>query len=604
MPPRLLAALLVLVALAARTAVAQDWHELYADGQRALREGRAQRAVDLLNRAIQKRREPGLNVPTYGTNIEPRYFPYLRLAEAYFALEKYDEAAAALATSARYGVAPAAERTALDARVRAAIDLARPPTRSVAVPPPAPPPPPPAPTPIPRAQVESTTPSPVPPPAAVRADSSPSAATTRPAPDPVRTSVPGRRAPPVLAITSDPAGAQVYVDDEPLGRTDPETGRLRITTLEPGRHRIRIAAEGRADLVREIDLGDGGFALEGVLAPAAAAPPASDSAGQSGGIHPAWFLGGFLLVAVLGLTLWFRRPAHYPTLTAHTPIGLTDSGGASAGGSFEELPAKFADYVLLRRIGRGGMATVYEAERRGERFALKRPLTGFLDNPRFLERFLREAGLGRTLHHPNIVRIHDRGEVDGVPYFAMELVEGETLRDRLDRDGHLDPVTATRIVAQVTEALDYAHHKGVIHRDLKPSNIMLDRAGTAKVMDYGIARAQFLDGVTTTGGFLGTPHYAAPEALDTRPEPRSDVYSLGIVFFEMLTGSLPFRGESAMAVLHAKTSTEPPAPSSINYAVPETLDRIVLRTLAREPADRPTAEELLNQLKDSLEPDR
>ena len=158
--------------------------------------------------------------------------------------------------------------------------------------------------------------------------------------------------------------------------------------------------------------------------------------------------------------------------------------------------------------------SVYEAERRGERFALKRPLSGFLDDPRFLERFLREAELGRTLHHPNIIRIFDRGQVGDIPYFAMELVDGETLRARLDREGRLDPPAAARITSQVAEALDYAHNKGVIHRDLKPSNIMLERSGGLKVMDYGIARAQRLEGLTTTGSFLGTPSYAAPETVE------------------------------------------------------------------------------------------
>jgi serine/threonine-protein kinase len=260
----------------------------------------------------------------------------------------------------------------------------------------------------------------------------------------------------------------------------------------------------------------------------------------------------------------------------------------------------FGDYSLLGRLGKGGMAVVYEAERRGERFALKRPLAGFLDDTRYRERFLREAELGRTLHHPNIIRIFDRGQVGDIPYFAMELVHGETLRECLDREGRLDATLATRVTAQVAEALDYAHHKGVIHRDLKPSNIMLDGSQRVKVMDYGIARAQHLEGLTTTGSFLGTPNYAAPETVDAVGQPASDVYSLGVVFFEMLTGSLPFRGESAFAVLRKHCTTPPPVPSSLNYALSDELDRIVLRLLSKEPADRPTTELLLNELSDYL----
>ena len=260
----------------------------------------------------------------------------------------------------------------------------------------------------------------------------------------------------------------------------------------------------------------------------------------------------------------------------------------------------FGEYHLIRRIGKGGMAVVYEAERRGERFALKRPLSGFLDDTQFRERFLREAELGRTLHHPNIIRIFDRGQVGTTPYFAMELLQGETLRACLDREGRLDPQMAARVTRQVAEALDYAHNKGVIHRDLKPSNIMLERSGGVKVMDYGIARAQRLEGLTTTGAFLGTPSYAAPETVEAASQPRSDLYSLGVVFFEMLTGSLPFRGDTAFAVLRSHCTTPPPVPSSLNYALPEVLDRIVLRLLGKEPADRPTAEELLNDLSDYL----
>lgn len=594
MDSRILILLLALTALLPGIARAQEWHELYADGNQALRSGRVERAVELFKRAILKRPEPGVNVPTYGTNFEPRYFPYLRLADAYFRLERYDEAIEALETSARFAIEPAAERAALRVRVQAAIDLARPPAKP-AVSAPAPPPP----APSPSSRIEPASPPPAPPPAPERRDSTPPPVVTRPAADPARPSAPVRREPPALDITSDPPGAQVFVDDELVGRTDPETGRLRLTSLERGRHRIRLASEGHDDVVRDIELGDGGLAFQGVLSVSAPATTTLEapSAARPSWIRPGWLVAGFALVAFLALTLWFRRPPRYPTQTRRTPSGLSNSGG----GSFEELPASFGDYTLLRRIGRGGMATVYEAERRGERFALKRPLAGFLEDARFLERFVREADLGRTLHHPNIVRIHERGEAEGVPYFVMELIDGETLHDRLDRDGHLDPLTATRIVAQVTEALDYAHHKGVIHRDLKPSNIMLDRQGRVKVMDYGIARAQFLEGVTTTGGFLGTPHYAAPEALDGRTEPRSDLYALGVVFFEMLTGRLPFPGDNALAVLQAKNTTDPPAPSSLNYAVPKPLDRIVLRVLARDPAERPTAEELLNLLNDSLE---
>jgi serine/threonine protein kinase len=361
--------------------------------------------------------------------------------------------------------------------------------------------------------------------------------------------------------------------------------------------------EGHDDLMQELELGAQSLAFHGVLSfrskPSVVSLPAEPTA-------PRWFLSqrltlglGLGVIVAVMFAFWLRSqstPAKQPERVAN-PTRRADASDAETD---EGLPTEFGAYRLIRRIGKGGMASVYEAERRGERFALKRPLAGFLDDRTFLERFLREAELGRALHHPNIVRIFDRGQVGPTPYFAMELIDGETLRARLERDGRLDSTLATAITAQVAEALDYAHHKGVIHRDLKPSNIMLERSGGVKVMDYGIARSTHLEGVTITGYFVGTPHYSAPESVEAKAEPRSDLYSLGIVFFEMLTGSLPFRGSNVLEVLHHQRETPPPAPSSMNYALSKELDRIVLRLLSKQPADRSTAEELLNELSDYL----
>jgi serine/threonine protein kinase len=434
------------------------------------------------------------------------------------------------------------------------------------------------------------------------------AETTRTSPSDAatRTPGPGRARAPVLDLTTQPPGAQVFVDDEPLGRSDPQTGRLRLTRLEPGRHRLRLAAEGHEDLVREIVLASEPMAFHAVLSVSAAPTRVNEPQKPATTRRPWWLLG--LVPSVLIPTVWLWRRARslkqaesvkQIAKPPSTPPRLTPPA-SSESISYENLPVDFGDYTLIRRIGKGGMASVYEAERRGsgEKVALKRPLPGFLDEPRLLERFAHEAELGRALHHPNIVRIVDRGQVGPVPYFAMELLEGETLRDRLDREGRLDPALAATVTARVAEALDYAHHKGVIHRDLKPTNIMLERLGGLKVMDYGIARALFREGLTTVGGFIGTPQYAAPEAAEGRTEPKSDVYSLGVLFFEMLTGSLPFPNENPYAALHNHRNTPPPTPSSLNYALTEEIDRIVLRLLSKEPSERPSAEELLNQLTD------
>jgi Protein kinase domain/PEGA domain len=592
----LVAVLLAVACLGPAAAFAQEWHDLYADGVRALRNHQAERAADLLRRAILKRPQPGVNVPTYGTNFEPLYFPYLRLAEAYLLQGAHEDARKALETSARLGAEPADERAALEARVRAALEAKRPPP----------------PTPAPTAVPAVATPSPPQIVATPSAEVVPALPTLRP-PTAPPTAAPTREAttrhsasPPAeagaLDITSHPPGAQVFVDDGPVGRTDPETGRLRLDGLTAGRHRVRLSSEGRDDLIREIDIAGKTLALDAVLldrpAPTTPMPvPAQpETAPRLRWATVAPVLALLALVAALGVRSLWRRPAAAGDRARSSP----SIGSSSDRGTDESFPMAFGEYRLIRRIGKGGMACVYEAERHGERFALKRPLSGFLDDPRFLERFLREAELGRTLHHPNIIRIFDRGQVGETPFFVMELVDGETLRARLDLEGRLEPPLAARITSQVAEALDYAHNKGVIHRDLKPSNIMLERSGGLKVMDYGIARAQRLEGLTTTGAFLGTPNYAAPETIESTSQPRSDLYSLGVVLFEMLTGSLPFRGDTPFAVLRSHCLTPPPAPSSLNFALSKELDRIVLRLLSKEPAERPTAEELLNELADYL----
>ncbi len=281
-----------------------------------------------------------------------------------------------------------------------------------------------------------------------------------------------------------------------MGRTDPETGRLSLRALAAGRHRVRLSSEGHEDVIREVEIAGESVAVEALLPRRPVAPPRAPA--ETDPLPKPRVALGSVVGIVVGLILLIgllirsvvRQPVG-PAVSEETP---TFVGGRGDPGTDEVFPMPFGDYSLVRRIGKGGMAVVYEAVRRGETLALKRPLAGFLDDDRFRERFLREAELGRTLHHPNIIRIFDRGQVGETPYFAMELLRGETLAARLDREGRLDVAQAARLTAQVAEALDYAHNKGVIHRDLKPSNIMIDPSGAVKVMDYGIARAQHMEG--------------------------------------------------------------------------------------------------------------
>ena len=508
---------------------AQEWHELYSDGVAALRNGQAQEAVGLLARAVEERPEPGVLVTTYGTNFVPQYFPYLRLAEAYLLLDAVEDAAETLLDSARHSIEPADERQALEARVSAAIAARQPAPEADPEPGPAEEPTPSPTRPLaPEPAVGPAAPEPdrAPPPSteiAPPAADAPASPVATPAVEPVQPSIttpdpalaePQPREPaPVVDIVSDPPGSRVFLDDEPVGRTDPETGRLRLTTLTVGRHRVRLSFEGHEDVIREIEIADESVTVEVFLpgrqaVPLPRVPPQTSQ--PSGPIVRVVPITGLAvgLTFVIGLLIWglTRRPAK-SAVSGRQPSTVSDPG------TDEVFPASFGDYSLLRRIGKGGMAAVYEATRNGETLALKRPLPGFLDDVRSRQRFLREAELGRTLHRPNIIRIFDHGQVGNTPYFTMELVRGETLAARLDCDGRLDLSEAARLTAQVAEALDYAHSKGVIHRDLKPSNIMIEPSGGVKVLDYGVARAQHLEELTTTRAFLGTPSYGAPETV-------------------------------------------------------------------------------------------
>ncbi len=335
--------------------------------------------------------------------------------------------------------------------------------------------------------------------------------------------------------------------------------------------------------------------------PATFPSPSATPAPVSREAEPGFVFLGLLVMG--GVAVWvLRARARAAEQRAHTRPAAPAETRALTGIGLPGAGEPFGPYRLIAPLGKGGMAAVFKAERNGETYALKRPLAAFLDEPEFLERFLREAEIGRTLHHPNIVRIHERGDVDGVPYFAMELVKGRTLQEFVRERGALEPRVAAKVVAQVAEALDYAHLKGVIHRDLKPSNIMILDDGAVKVMDYGIARARRFDGLTIAGTFLGTPEYAAPETAQGQPsDPRSDLYSLGVVFYELVTGRKPFLGDTPFVTLQKQCTEAPAAPSVLAPSTPRPLEAMILRLLSKDAANRyPGAEELLIELRDYL----
>jgi beta-lactam-binding protein with PASTA domain/predicted Ser/Thr protein kinase len=256
-------------------------------------------------------------------------------------------------------------------------------------------------------------------------------------------------------------------------------------------------------------------------------------------------------------------------------------------------------YEVLSRIGSGGMGDVYLAHDQllGRQVAVKLLHHRFAEDQEFVERFRREASSAAGLSHPNVVAVFDRGEWDGTYYIAMEYLPGRSLKTIVREQGPIDPSLAIDIVIQILRAARFAHRRGIIHRDLTPHNVILDEEGRAKVTDFGIARAGASD-MTLTGSIMGTAQYLSPEqAQGYAVNASSDLYAVGIVLYELLTGSVPFDGETAVTIALKQVSAVPAPPSTLNPVVSADLDAVVLRALAKDPAQRfADAEEFIEAL--------
>ena len=249
----------------------------------------------------------------------------------------------------------------------------------------------------------------------------------------------------------------------------------------------------------------------------------------------------------------------------------------------------FADrYRLERKLGSGGMADVWLAEDQelGRRVAVKILHERYANDEQFVERFRREATHAAGLSHPNIVSIYDRGVVDGSYYIVMEYIEGRTLKELIVTRGPCPVPVAISYTRQILAALRYAHRNGIIHRDIKPHNVIVDHEGRANVADFGIARAGASE-MTEAGSIVGTAQYLSPEQARGAPvDESSDLYSTGVVLYELLTGTVPFTGETPVEIAMKHLSQTPEAPSARRPEIPRDLDLVVLRALAKEPAER------------------
>jgi serine/threonine-protein kinase len=249
-------------------------------------------------------------------------------------------------------------------------------------------------------------------------------------------------------------------------------------------------------------------------------------------------------------------------------------------------PAQLGRYVIQSELGRGAMGVVYKAtDSVLERTVAVKTVNITLEREyaeKYEQRFYQEAKAAGGLNHPNIVTIHDVGKAGDVVFMAMEYIEGVELRTLIGEGRPLRVAQAVSIAAQVAEGLAYAHQHGVVHRDVKPANIMVVATGPVKITDFGIARMRGSGDLTQTGTLLGSPKYMSPEqVIGKRADQRSDIFSLGVILYEMLCGAAPFNGENVTALMYQIVNFVPPPPSRINEAVPEMLDYIVAKMLAK-----------------------
>src|SRR6266850_4145004 len=306
-----------------------------------------------------------------------------------------------------------------------------------------------------------------------------------------------------------------------------------------------------------------------------------------------------------------RQGTFVATKTPATPEGWSISNTRAPApalphGEFAPGTVLGDRYEILALLGQGGMGAVYKARdtELDRLVALKIIRPELTTNPEILKRFKQELILARQVTHRNVIRIFDLGQADGFKFITMEYLEGQDLRAVLRENGKLPPEKAARVILQICRALEAAHGEGVIHRDLKPQNIMLDANGRAYVMDFGIARSAYLPGMTQTGALIGTPEYMSPEQGKGEPlTERSDLFSMGIIFYALLTGKSPYHSDTPLATLWKRMTEKVTPPVVLDPTLPQPLSDIVVKALEIEPKNRfASAREMAQQLEIWLGP--
>jgi serine/threonine-protein kinase len=307
-----------------------------------------------------------------------------------------------------------------------------------------------------------------------------------------------------------------------------------------------------------------------------------------------------------GMTMLRKGAPSASTLGGDQATASIEAVTPSRGVKIEKGALLAGRYEILGSVGKGGMGVVFRArDKQLDEVVAIKVLRGEMlsEDPTLLDRFKQEIKLARRITHRNVLRTHDFGETDGTSYISMEFLEGVTLKDLIKSKGALPVGVGLSIAKQMCHGLEAAHQQGVVHRDIKPQNMLiLPETGELKIMDFGISRVSSVEpagsGLTTAGTVMGTPDYMPPEQAQGRPADfRSDLYSLSVVFFEIFTGKLPFKGETPMAVVVAHIQQAPPRPRSVNPKLPAELEAVILKGLQKDPARRwQTTDEILEAL--------